>query len=223
MRKFLAGTAMCLSLAAHAASAQQFSSLVIFGDSLSDTGNIAKIVPAAVLASLPPGTSGVPAPPYYNFRFSNGPIYADTLGSKLGISSTQDFAVGGAYSGHLNETLGAVTVKGVNVSSLLNGLDAVTPLTPTPIDTSMQGQIASYLGSGAQVSHSGLYVVWGGANDYFGVSGAVAAQPSLSASQVQAIVAQGVANTVGNLTGDVAALAKAGDIAGQIADGIGHS
>jgi outer membrane lipase/esterase len=201
MRKFLAGTAMCLCLAAHAASAQEFSSLVIFGDSLSDTGNIAKIVPAAVLASLPPGTSGVPAPPYYNFRFSNGPIYADTLGSKLGISSTQDFAVGGAYSGHLNETLGAVTVSGTNVSSLLSKL---------PIDTSMQGQITSYLGSGAQVSHNGLYVVWGGANDYFGVSAAVAAQPTLSTSQVQGIIAQGVTNTVGNLAGDVTVLAKAG-------------
>lgn len=211
MRKFLAGTALCLSLAAHAASAQQFSNLVIFGDSLSDTGNIAKIVPAAVLATIPPGTPGVPVPPYYNFRFSDGPIYADTLGGKLGISSpTSDFAVGGAYTGHLNETVGAVPVTGVNLSSLLNGLDAVTPLTPTPIDTSIQGQITSYLASGAAVSHNGLYVVWGGANDYFAMSAAIQAQPSLSATQIQGIVGQQVATTVGNLTLDVAALAKAG-------------
>ncbi len=202
MKKFLAGTALCLSLAAHAASAQEFSSLVVFGDSLSDTGNIAKIVPASVLATIPPGTAGVPVPPYYNYRFSNGPIYADTLGAKLGItSSTLDFAVGGAYSGKLNETLGAVPVSGGNLSPLLNSL---------PVDTSVQGQVGSYLTSGAPVSSKGLYVVWGGANDYFAMATAIGAQPNLSTSQIQGIVAQQVTTTVTNLTTDVAALAKAG-------------
>jgi len=167
MKKLLAGTALCLSLSTHAVSAQEFSNLVIFGDSLSDTGNIAKIVPASVLATIPTGTPGVPIPPYYDFRFSNGPIYADTLGAHLGITSpTLDFAVGGAFSGKLNETIGAVPVSGVNLSPLLNGLNAVTPLTPVPIDTSVQGQIVNYLTSGAGVSSKGLYVVWGGANDY---------------------------------------------------------
>ena len=211
MKKFLAGTALCLSLAAHAASAQEFSSLVIFGDSLSDTGNIAKLVPSSLLTTIPSGTSGVPVPPYYNYRFSNGPIYADTLGAKLGISSpTLDFAVGGAYSGKLNETIGAVPVSGVNLAPLLNGLNAVTPLTPTPIDTSVQGQITSYLTSGAPVSSKGLYVVWGGANDYFAMATAIGAQSNLSTTQIQGIVAQQVTATVTNLTTDVAALAKAG-------------
>jgi outer membrane lipase/esterase len=211
MRKFLAGTALCLSLSVHAASAQQFSSLVIFGDSLSDTGNIAKIVPAAVLATIPAGTPGLPLPPYYDFRFSNGPIYADTLGGKLGIATpTADFAVGGAYTGKLNETVGAVPITGVNLSPLLSGLDAVTPLTPTPIDTSIEGQIGAYLASGAAINHNGLYVVWGGANDYFAMSAAIQAQPSLSTTQIQGIVAQQVKTTVGNLVADVGALAQAG-------------
>lgn len=201
MKKFLAGTALCLSLAAHAASAQQFSSLVIFGDSLSDTGNIAKLVPASILAAIPPG-NGVPAPPYYNYRFSNGPIYADTLGSKLGITApTVDFAVGGAYSGKLNETLGAVPISGTNLAPLLNTL---------PIDTSVQGQIAGYLTSGAAVNRNGLYVVWGGANDYFAMAAALAAQPGLSATQIQGIIGQQVTATVGNLATDVGALARAG-------------
>ena len=201
MKKFLAGTALCLSLAAHAASAQQFSSLVIFGDSLSDTGNIAKLVPPSILATIPPG-NGVPVPPYYNFRFSNGPIYADTLGSKLGITTpTLDFAIGGAYSGKLNETLGAAPVSGTNLAPLLNTL---------PIDTSVQGQIASYLTSGAAVNHNGLYVVWGGANDYFAMATAIAAQPGLSSTQIQGIIGQQVTATVGNLATDVAALARAG-------------
>jgi len=202
MKKYLGGTALCLSLVAHAVSAQEFSNLVIFGDSLSDTGNIAKIVPASVLATIPPGTPGLPVPPYYDFRFSDGPIYADTLGAKLGITSpTQDYAIGGAYSAKLNETLGAVPVSGSNLSSLLSSL---------PIDTSVQGQITSYLTAGASVSGKGLYVVWGGANDYFALASAIAAQPSLSTTQIQGLIAQQVTTTVTNLTTDVAALAKAG-------------
>jgi outer membrane lipase/esterase len=202
MKKLLAGTALCLSLAAHAVSAQEFSSLVVFGDSLSDTGNIAKIVPAAVLAQIPAGTAGVPVPPYYNFRFSNGPIYADTLGAKLGITSpTLDYAVGGAYSGKLNETVGAAPISGTNLSPLLNSL---------PVDTSVQGQIVSYLTAGGQVNSKGLYVVWGGANDYFALASAIAAQPSLTTTQIQGLVGQQVTATVTNLTTDVAALAKAG-------------
>lgn len=201
MKKLLAGTALGLSLIGHAACAQQFSNLVIFGDSLSDTGNIAKLVPPALLSTLPPG-SGAPVPPYYNFRFSNGPIYADVLGSRLGITGpTSDFALGGAYSGRLNEVLGAVPISGANVVSLLNAL---------PIDTSVDGQIASYLASGAPVSRSGLYVVWGGANDYLAMATALAAQPALSTTQIQAIVGQQVQTTVGNLVNGAAALAKAG-------------
>jgi outer membrane lipase/esterase len=201
MKKFLAGTALCLSLAAHAACAQQFSSLVIFGDSLSDTGNIAKLIPAPILSTIKPG-NGVPVPPYYDYRFSNGPIYADSLGGKLGITApTLDFAIGGAYSGKLDETLGAIPVSGTNVASLLNAL---------PIDTSVQGQVTSYLTSGATVNRNGLYVVWGGANDYFAMVTAIAAQPSLSSTQIQGIIGQQVAATVGNLTTDVAALAHAG-------------
>jgi outer membrane lipase/esterase len=192
---------LCLSLAAHAVSAQEFSNLVIFGDSLSDTGNIAKLVPASVLASIPPGTAGVPVPPYYNYRFSNGPIYADVLGAKLGIATTTDSAVGGAFSAKLNETVGAVPVSGSNISSLLNGL---------PVDTSVQGQITRYLSSGAAVSGKGLYVVWGGANDYFAMISAVGAQSTLTSTQIQGLVAQQVTTTVTNLATDVAALAKSG-------------
>jgi len=203
MRKLLAGTALCLSLSGHAASAQQFSNLVIFGDSLSDTGNIAKIVPPAILATIPPG-NGVPVPPYYNFRFSDGPIYADTLGAKLGIAApTADFAVGGAYTAKLNETVGAAPISGTNLAPLLS-------LGSLPIDTSVQGQITSYLTSGAPVSHNGLYVVWGGANDYFAMAGAIQAQPTLSTTQIQGIIAQQVTTTVGNLAADVTLLARAG-------------
>jgi hypothetical protein len=57
-----------------------FNRLVIFGDSLSDPGNLPE--PAR------------PDAPYVNGRYSNGPIYADILPRALGVPSL-DLALGG--------------------------------------------------------------------------------------------------------------------------------
>ncbi|MBT8443605.1 MAG: SGNH/GDSL hydrolase family protein [Gammaproteobacteria bacterium] len=64
--------------------------LVVFGDSLSDTGNLF----AATGGTVPP-------PPYFNGRFSNGLIWVDTLTSSLSIS-VDNYAVGGAQTGTMN-------------------------------------------------------------------------------------------------------------------------
>src|SRR5215212_8441488 len=79
--------------AAASALAASFTDLVIFGDSLSDIGNIAQ----APLINTP-------GPYYWNGRFSNGPVYAETLATGLGLpalnrstaSGGNDFAYGGA-------------------------------------------------------------------------------------------------------------------------------
>jgi len=76
------------------ASAQNFDAFYIFGDSLVDNGNL-----FGVTRNLVP-----PSPPYFNGRFSNGPVWVEILGPKLGISadSTNNFAFGGATSGTFN-------------------------------------------------------------------------------------------------------------------------
>ena len=64
---------------------QQFldiSRLVVFGDSLSDNGNLFRLI-------------GEPPPPYWEGRFSNGPTYAEQLAQMLG-ARLKDFAFGGA-------------------------------------------------------------------------------------------------------------------------------
>ncbi len=211
MTKWMAGTALCAVLAGHAALAQSpYNTLTVFGDSLSDNGNIPKIVPIAILQTInAPGE--IPLPPYYDFHFSNGPIYAEKLGPLLGITAPlTDFAVGGAFSAPLHETLGAVPLSGVNLNPLLSSLASPNALLAATLDTSLQGQIISALGSGSVPGRNGLTVVWGGANDYFAMFGAIEAQPALSTSQITGIVTQQVTTTVTNLAADVGLLAKAG-------------
>src|SRR4051812_46436664 len=69
--------------------------LVVFGDSLSDVGNAYAGTQGAAPAS----------PPYFNGRFSNGPVYVETLAEYLGaaplapafvVPGGTDYAVGGS-------------------------------------------------------------------------------------------------------------------------------
>ena len=75
MSRFVTGGAVAvLALAACGfagqASAQSYDRLVVFGDSLSDNGNL-------YLAS---GGTQPPSPPYYQGRFSSGPVFTELLG-----------------------------------------------------------------------------------------------------------------------------------------------
>ena len=76
---------VCLPLQA------QFSDLYVFGDSLSDVGNLS----AATLGFLP-GSD------YFDGRYSNGPVYAELLAEKLGLEPLRRSGEGGnnfAYGG----------------------------------------------------------------------------------------------------------------------------
>jgi phospholipase/lecithinase/hemolysin len=108
-----------------------YSGLYAFGDSLSDNGNA---------FALSGGT--VPASPYYQGRFSDGPVAIEYVASGLGFGAGQfhDFAIGGARTG--------LTGSGGSATGML-------------------AQLAGFqaaLGGGSADSNA-LYVVWGGAND----------------------------------------------------------
>ncbi|HIV71297.1 MAG TPA: hypothetical protein H9903_10230 [Candidatus Aquabacterium excrementipullorum] len=112
------------------------SKLIVFGDSLSDNGNASALV----------GQWGIdlPASPYDDGRFSNGPVAVEVMASQLGVT-LEDHAFGGALTG-LNNRIEAL--------GLLNG-------------TGLQGQINTYLtDTGHKADASALYVVWGGGNDF---------------------------------------------------------
>jgi outer membrane lipase/esterase len=98
-RLFLATTAMAamLTLSVAPAAAGPFTDIFVFGDSLSDTGNL-------FVASG--GTT--PTAPYYNGRFSDGPVWVEGLAAGLGLDASsvapallggQNFAFGGARTG----------------------------------------------------------------------------------------------------------------------------
>ena len=69
----------------HSSETPKISNLIFFGDSLTDNGNLFKLI-------------GFPPAPWWQGRFSNGPTYAEQLPALLGVSAThvQNYAFGGA-------------------------------------------------------------------------------------------------------------------------------
>jgi phospholipase/lecithinase/hemolysin len=118
----------------YSASADPYSAIFVYGDSLSDNGNLFSI-------------SGLPPAPYYNGRFSNGPVAVEQLAAQLG-APLHDFAWGGATTGIGNSGDG-----GTQTSLGTFGLPG------------MLTELAAYPVPPALVPNS-LFVVWGGANDF---------------------------------------------------------
>jgi phospholipase/lecithinase/hemolysin len=83
--------------------AKDYDNIYVFGDSLSDIGNVFN------------ATNGIipPSPTYYNGHFSNGPNWVDYLASDLGLTLNlkNNFAFGGATTG--TENIGLATLPGL--------------------------------------------------------------------------------------------------------------
>ena len=80
LKRFLLITSLfLLSVPAVAWGAPLYSEMIVFGDSLSDTGNVHT-------ASTAQGLIPDPPPPYFDGRLSNGPIWVDRLAERLGIA-----------------------------------------------------------------------------------------------------------------------------------------
>ncbi len=144
--------ALCLAtaLVASSADATPISQLVIFGDSLADTGNNAALVDLGLFGAPPgsrtptpiPSSSFIPDLPYATNRYSNGPVWTDQFAAALGLSATNSLAGGTNFAFG-----GALTGPGGQVPSLLN-------------------QVGQFLGAtGGVAPSSALYVVEGGGND----------------------------------------------------------
>jgi len=129
-----------------------YSQLVVFGDSLSDNGNLFALTQAVT------GT-GTPGAPYVNGRFSNGPVAVEDMAAKLNLSLT-DYAYGGAQTGLGN--LGGTKLNGTGVQGQV-------------------GMFADAL-AGSSADANALYVVWAGPNDFFAGSNMLSSTTSTTAS-----------------------------------------
>jgi phospholipase/lecithinase/hemolysin len=140
------------------ATAATFNQLFVFGDSLSDPGNVFNVTKAANQLGLPVDITPQ-SPPYFNGRFSDGPVWVEELGSKLGLTPTlyANLIPGGPRPTEgINFAFGGATTGRQNVG------DPILPGLQTEIDLFKGG-----LG-GQPANKDALYILWAGANDYLG-------------------------------------------------------
>jgi len=129
--------------------AASFNQLYVFGDSLSDPGNVYN----ATLQTFPP------SPPYFEGRFSDGPLWVDYLGDQLGLKPTLlttipstpptqgiNFAFGGASSGFGNAVVPNPSLPGVLQQVL--------------------GFAGTLQANNQTANPDALYTLWGGGNDF---------------------------------------------------------
>jgi len=160
---------------ASTANAQTYNRLVVFGDSLSDNGNLYAI-------------SGQPtSPPYYQGRFSNGPVFTELLGFNAGR-----YTAGAPVTGSVNYAFGG----------------ARTDLSASP--PGMRAQLAAYTGAGGTFGRNDLVSVLGGANNIFQAFAAAAAVPATAQSTMQGVATSAATDI--NLIVDQIATAGAGTI-----------
>jgi len=167
--------ALALVVTAAAAPAASYNSLVVFGDSLSDSGNNALAIgadPGQVIS----GNSYIPSQPYASLTYSNGPVWVDSFASMLNLSVTPSLAGGTnfAYGG-------ARTMRNTG-----------------PFPPGLRDQVDSYLGlTGGVAAADALYVIAGGGNNARDALEAIAGGAPL----VQTLAAAGLqyASNVGRM------------------------
>lgn len=168
----MAALGVAISLPARAGS------LYVFGDSLSDDGNLFKLI-------------GLPPAPYYQGRFSNGPVWVEYLPSltDLSGSSANNYAYGGAFTGNL-------TIDGVDHGTNVEGANLPGITT----------EIAGFAAAGGHFGAGDVVTLWGGANNFFPITTLIEANPS----QAVSLVTSGVSTAITQLTADATSLAQLG-------------
>lgn len=187
--RLLARTVASLSLCSAALTASAYSNLVVFGDSLSDSGNNALLL-TGVFGGLPPVVIDKDNPfskvPSTFGTYTNGKVWTQYLAQSLGLPLTPslvggtNFAYGGAQTG-------------------IDGTD----LPPVPgFPYSMRHQLDDYLGATSHhADPNALYIVAGGGNNVRAALEAVAAgaDPVATGAATVAAYATDMAGLVADL------------------------
>jgi phospholipase/lecithinase/hemolysin len=136
-------TSISLGSSVMSAATSTYDAIYVFGDSYCDVGNIFIATGGAE-----------PAAPYYNGRFSNGPIWIEHVAGGLGLpmapalAGGTDYAFGGAFATAPQTIPGGGTIP------------------------SVPEQVALYLSQhGGKADPNALYVIEGGGNDILDATG----------------------------------------------------
>ena len=156
------------------ASASPYSAMFVFGDSLSDTGNVAAVV-GSNGAQVISGNSYIPSQPYASGQFTNGNVWVNGAAAALGLAPfAQPSLAGGG-----NFAFGGATVATDGAG----------------VPPSLTLQASFFLGATGNVAPStALYVIEGGGNDARAglVAAAASPNPSLVIASVAAAYATGI-------------------------------
>jgi len=161
LRHALGAVAIATTALLCTSQALAYSNVFIFGDSLSDSGNNALILSAPMgVPQTVTSDSYIPSTPYFpSATYSNGPVWATSFASGLGLSAAPSRA------GGTNFAFGGARVA-------VNGNDVPT-LPGFPF--SLNAQVGQMLGARGGVAPSNsLYVIAGGGNDARAALGALA-------------------------------------------------
>jgi outer membrane lipase/esterase len=181
------GTAVAAATLASLPAQAGYQGLIIFGDSLSDSGNNAlalapNVTPAAGIVnnSFIPTFPYAAAAPYPFGVYSNGPVWATHFAGALGLQAAPSLAGGGNFAFG-----GAVTGGTVG------------------FPFSLTDQLGQYLGAtGGTAQADYLYVVAGGGNDARAALDAIAANPA-NALAIIAATAAAYASNIGRIVDDL--------------------
>ena len=181
MKRFLS---TCLLIATSssfaAAQPQTFDQIVVFGDSLSDVGNLHSDRPHVA----------APDPPYSDGRFSNGPNWVDRLAEHLGAERPLASELGGK-----NYAWAAATAR--------DDLNWFFDLEPDFSVPSIPDQVSEFFEDGGPQGNQ-LFVVWAGHNDIwpkYGDDRDVEKSVSVLTSQLTRLLDSGIQHLiVPNLT-----------------------
>lgn len=135
--------ALPLVLTSLACAAPRYDAVYVFGDSYCDVGNIYIATSHAIPLS----------PPYYQGRFSNGPIWVEHVAGAMGLPLQPSLAGGTDYA-----------VGGAEVTTAVSTPQGTIPSVPE--------QVEEYLkASGGHADPHALYILEGGGNDILNATG----------------------------------------------------
>lgn len=133
-----------------------YGTLVYFGDSLTDDGNLYELSGAVASESIPVDAAG------YNQRFTNGLVYAEYTTALLGVANELNFGIGGARA------LGTLTLRDLVAGGGLESFLTV-PLSDPQLDfdINLTAQIDRFVTETVGQDRSDMSAtVFIGANDY---------------------------------------------------------